>query len=130
MNEKMRESLSALMDDEANELELERVLSQLKDEPRVRETWLRYSQARNAMHGDQMAHQAWESGALRVAIVDAAAAIDLAQSVVGPVFASERRCELDDLRRRAIDVDHTVRELDVLRALGLADAMLSSVSPT
>ena len=77
-----------------------------------------------------MAHQAWESGALRVAIVDAAAAIDLAQSVVGPVFATERRCELDDLRRRAIDVDQTVRELDVVRALGLADAMLSSTSPT
>jgi len=77
-----------------------------------------------------MAHQAWESGALRVAIVEAAAAIDLAQSVAGPVFGSERRCELDDLRRRAIDVDDTVRELDVVRALGLADAMLSSVSPT
>jgi|AntAceMinimDraft_11_1070367.scaffolds.fasta_scaffold00079_22 sigma-E factor negative regulatory protein RseA len=63
MNERMCESLSALMDDEANELELERVLSQLNGEPRMRETWLRYSQARNAMHGDQMAYQSWDISA-------------------------------------------------------------------
>jgi sigma-E factor negative regulatory protein RseA len=63
MNERIRESLSALMDDEANELELERVLSQLHGEPRTRETWLRFNQARNAMHGEPMAHQAWDISA-------------------------------------------------------------------
>jgi sigma-E factor negative regulatory protein RseA len=56
----MHESLSALMDEEANELELERVLSHSNAEPLLRQTWLRYNQARNAMHGDQMAHQAWD----------------------------------------------------------------------
>lgn len=43
MSEKMRESLSALLDDEANELELERVLSRLKDDTELRQTWVRYN---------------------------------------------------------------------------------------
>ena len=37
MSEKMRESLSALMDDEANELEIERVLSRIADDPELRQ---------------------------------------------------------------------------------------------
>lgn len=43
MSEKMRESLSALLDDEANELEVERVLSRLKDDTELRQTWVRYN---------------------------------------------------------------------------------------
>ena len=43
MSEKMRESLSALLDDEANELEMERVLSRLKDDAELRQTWVRYN---------------------------------------------------------------------------------------
>lgn len=43
MSEKMRESLSALLDDEANELEMERVLSRLKDDTELRQTWVRYN---------------------------------------------------------------------------------------
>lgn len=77
-----------------------------------------------------MAHQAWESGSLRVAIVEASASVDLAQSVVGSAIAPERRCELDDLRRRAIDVDAVVGERDVARALQLADGMIRAASPT
>lgn len=76
-----------------------------------------------------MAHQAWEAGSLRVAIVEASAAVDLAQSVVGPVFGAPERDELDDLRRAAIDVDRTVGEPDVLRALRLADEMVREASP-
>ena len=41
MSDKMRESLSALMDDEANELELQRVLKRLADDPQLRRTWMR-----------------------------------------------------------------------------------------
>jgi sigma-E factor negative regulatory protein RseA len=41
MNDQIRESLSALMDGEANELELERVLKHSDDE-QLRETWARY----------------------------------------------------------------------------------------
>jgi hypothetical protein len=77
-----------------------------------------------------MAHQAWEAGSLRVAIVEASAAVDLAQSVVGAAIGGEQRCELDDLRRRAIDVEQVVRERDAGQALELADAMIRAASPT
>jgi hypothetical protein len=77
-----------------------------------------------------MAHQAWEAGSQRVAIVETSAAVDLAQSVVGAVFADEDRCQLDDLRRRAIDPDEVIQESDVLRALELAEGMLTAASPT
>ncbi len=76
------------------------------------------------------AHQAWEAGSLRVAIVDASAAVDLAQSVAGPVAQHDQRRLLDDLRRRAIDVDCEVRESDALRALQIADSMIRAASPT
>jgi MFS family permease len=77
-----------------------------------------------------MAHQAWEAGSLRVAIVDASAAVDLAQSVAGPMPVGDQRCQLDDLRRRAIDIDEDVRESDARRALELADAIIRAASPT
>ncbi|WP_116365162.1 sigma-E factor negative regulatory protein [Parahaliea mediterranea] len=42
MTERMRESLSALMDGEADELELERVLKQIGEDGELRATWVRY----------------------------------------------------------------------------------------
>ena len=63
-------------------------------------------------------------------LVDASAAVDLAQSVVGSGIGLEPRCELDNLRRRAIDVDHVVSERDVVQALNLADGMIRALSPT
>jgi len=77
-----------------------------------------------------MAHRAWEAGSLRVAIVDASAAVDLAQSVAGPLVDGDARCRLDELRRRAIDVDQIVQESDVSNALDLADSMIRAASPT
>jgi len=56
MNERMRESLSALLDDEANELETERVLSQIAGDDDLRQTWVRYSAVRGALSGHQPAH--------------------------------------------------------------------------
>lgn len=53
MNEKLRESLSALLDDEANELEVRRVLSQVDSEPELRQTWRRYNITRQVMAGQQ-----------------------------------------------------------------------------
>jgi sigma-E factor negative regulatory protein RseA len=76
MNERMRESLSALMDDEANELELERVLSQLSSDEELRQTWLRYNLAHNAVHGDQLAHRDWD--------ISARVQSSLASSDIGP----------------------------------------------
>lgn len=75
-----------------------------------------------------LANQALETGELRVAILDASAAADLAQSVAGPPAEATWRCELDDLRRLALDTDAIVVERDVLRALQLADQMVSAVS--
>ncbi len=77
-----------------------------------------------------MAHQAWEAGSFRVAIVDASAAVDLAQSVAGPCSQVDERCQLDGLRRLAIDVDQVVVDSDVLQALRIADSMIRSASPT
>lgn len=51
MSDKLRESLSALMDDEANELELERILSRIGGDSSLRETWVRYHAARSATSG-------------------------------------------------------------------------------
>ncbi|MFV0276420.1 MAG: sigma-E factor negative regulatory protein [Parahaliea sp.] len=42
MTERMRESLSALMDGEADELEQERVLRQIGEDGELRATWVRY----------------------------------------------------------------------------------------
>ena len=76
-----------------------------------------------------MAHQAWEAGSLRVAIVDASAAVDLAQSVAGPMLDADDRCRLDELRRRAIDIAQDVGERDVIDALRLADSMIRAAAP-
>lgn len=49
-SESLQESLSAIMDGEAGELELRRVLQATEQEPAVRDTWERYQIARAAMH--------------------------------------------------------------------------------
>jgi len=77
-----------------------------------------------------MAHQASEAGSYRVAIVDASAAVDLAQSVAGSFADGGARCQLDELRHRAIDTGQTVTESDVLNALQLADEMIRAATPT
>ena len=53
MNEKLSESLSALLDDEANELEIERVLAHATDDE-LRQTWTRYNLAQQAAAGGQV----------------------------------------------------------------------------
>lgn len=53
MSERMRESLSALMDGEADELELERVLRQIGDDTELRQTWVRYHAVHAVSSGQQ-----------------------------------------------------------------------------
>ena len=60
MDERMGESLSALMDDEANELELERVLAQVAQDPELRRSWIRYNAAQQAVQGNQIACLDWD----------------------------------------------------------------------
>lgn len=49
-SESLQESLSAIMDGEAGDLELRRVLQATEQDPAVRGTWERYQIARAAMH--------------------------------------------------------------------------------
>lgn len=56
MSERLRESLSAMMDDEANELEIERVLSQVATDAQLRETWTHYHFAQAALSGQEVAY--------------------------------------------------------------------------
>ncbi|MCF7982441.1 MAG: sigma-E factor negative regulatory protein [Pseudomonadales bacterium] len=49
MTDNLRESISALMDNEANELELHRLLSSMEQSDEVRNTWKRYQLASFAM---------------------------------------------------------------------------------
>ena len=56
MSERMRESLSALLDDEADELELQRVLSRIADDQELRRTWFRYAAVRSAVSGHRLDH--------------------------------------------------------------------------
>lgn len=51
MDDRMKESISALMDDESNELELQRVLSNADVE--LSETWHRYHQIRRVIRDEQ-----------------------------------------------------------------------------
>ena len=60
MDKRMGESLSALMDDEANELELERVLAQVAQDPELRRSWIRYNAAQQAVQGSQIACLDWD----------------------------------------------------------------------
>lgn len=52
MNDKLRESLSALMDSEGDELELRRALKSLDDSPETADVWRRYHLARSLMQRD------------------------------------------------------------------------------
>lgn len=71
MNERMGESLSALMDDEANDMELERVLTQVSDDGELRETWKRYHLAHSSVRGDQIAYVDWDiSARVQAALAD------------------------------------------------------------
>ena len=52
MSEHEKESLSALLDNEADDLELRRVLKSYESDPEIRETWERYSLAQALLHGE------------------------------------------------------------------------------
>ena len=53
MSEQLRESL---MDDEANELELQRLLKQVGDDSELRATWVRYNAVRSVVSGQDLSH--------------------------------------------------------------------------
>lgn len=77
----LQQSLSALMDNEADELELLRVLK-ASDEPELRAAWTRFQVARTAMH-NETAFSSVDLSARIMAAIDAEPAL-----VTEPVMAS------------------------------------------
>ncbi len=63
----LQQSLSALMDNEADELELHRVLKAI-DQPELRAAWTRYQVARAAMHNEAAFSAVDLSGSIMAAI--------------------------------------------------------------
>ena len=52
MSEQLKESLSAVMDGEADEFEIRRVLNETADDPELRGVWERYHLVRSVMRGE------------------------------------------------------------------------------
>ena len=79
----MRESLSALMDDEANELEVERVLANIDSDEALRQAWLRYHVARNAASGQPQAYMDRDISRQVQAAIGLGASIDAPDAAPG-----------------------------------------------
>jgi len=72
MAEKMHESLSAILDGEANEVELQRVLSSIGEDAALRRTWARYAAVRGVLLSQQQTGLEPDiSQRVRAAIADA-----------------------------------------------------------
>jgi len=71
--EALHESLSAVMDNEADELELRRMLA--GDNPELRATWSRYQLARAAMHKELIEPRLDIASAVSAALADEAAPV-------------------------------------------------------
>ena len=80
------------MDNEADELEVERVLARVGEDDELRAAWRRYNMARNCLQGHRLSHREWDiSERVRTAVgahgggkADAAGA-DLRRGVLWPL---------------------------------------------
>ena len=92
MSEAMRESLSALLDDEANELEMQRVLARIADDPELRQVWVRYNMVRTLTGGQTPAHPDLDiSAQVREAIGGKSAGVGLRHRLLKPLASVARR---------------------------------------
>jgi len=79
------------MDDEANEMEIERVLSLAGEDVELRDTWQRYNLARQSLRGDEIPPAAWDiSDRVRSALAEedvgaAVAGAGLGQRLLRPL---------------------------------------------
>ena len=69
-NNRLKESLSALMDDAADELEIQRVLKAVEEDDEMRATWERYQLASSAMHSNAPARPMDLSASIAAALDD------------------------------------------------------------
>lgn len=88
-SESLRETLSALMDDEAEQLELRRVLHAGEQAPDVRHTWERYQYARSVMHKEP-----WQTGVDLSAGIAAALADEPAPALAPSVSSTRWKVQL------------------------------------
>lgn len=87
--ENLKQSLSALMDNEADELELHRVL-QASNDAQLREQWSRYHMARAAMHNESWQPQT-DLSAQIMAAIEAEPALPAAQHDTFKTAAPKRK---------------------------------------
>lgn len=117
-SESLRESLSALMDNEADELEIRRVLKASRDDLSLRSDWAHYQAARALMH-----KESWQSSVDLSAGIAAAIANDPA-----PVLAVEKTSRVwQGVGRLAVAASVTVA---VLVGVNMFQQDGGSASPT
>lgn len=104
--EALKESLSAVMDNEADELELRRLLA-ASDDPQLRSTWSRYQLARAAMHKDLLVPHLDIAAAVSAALAD--------EALPEPVKAVASRGSWRGLGRMAVAASVTVAVLAGVR---------------
>ena len=97
--EVLGESLSAVMDGEAEELELRRVLAAAGEDPEVRARWSRYQLARDVMHRQAVSPRLDLAAAVSAAIVAEAVPV---QSAAATAAAPQARRGWAQLGRVAV----------------------------
>lgn len=144
--EALQESLSAVMDNEADELELRRVLNAV-DDAETRATWSRYQVARAAMHKELLLPNLDIASAVSAALADEAVPakvkkgpwrsigrLAVAASVTVAVLAGVRMYNQDEITGAELAAQQPVQQgLSVPQAQGpavLAGYSESSEQPT
>jgi len=120
--EALQESLSAVMDNEADELELRRVLSAV-DDAETRATWSRYQVARAAMHKELLLPNLDIASAVSAALADEAvpakvnkgpwrsvARLAVAASVTVAVLAGVRMYNQDEITGAELAAQQPVQQ--------------------
>jgi len=141
MSELMRESLSALLDDEANELEIERVLSKVADDPELRATWVRYNIVHTVASGQQPMHldldisarvrdelggQAQGGSAFRQRWLRPLSSVAVAASVtVAVVFGGQQLAQLENGSYDGQAIASSVSPVGMVNSLGATSVQAS-----
>lgn len=120
--EALQESLSAVMDNEADELELRRVLNAV-DDNETRATWSRYQVARAAMHKELLLPKLDIAAAVSAALADEATPVKVARgpwrslgrlavaaSVTVAVLAGVRLYNQDDISGAQLAAQQPVQQ--------------------
>jgi sigma-E factor negative regulatory protein RseA len=117
-SEVLQESLSALMDNEADELEVRRVLQAAEQDPALRSTWSRYQVARAVMHKEP-----WQ-GAVDLSAGIAAALRDEPELQMAPAPADVKPVSTiwRNLGRVAVAASVTLAVLVGVRMVNQGDA--------